>query len=346
LLADPKAPKPQLRAFSYSAEKVDEFPKLEVSEVRALLRPDRVLWLDVAGLGDVKTIAAIGEIFGLHKLALEDVMSGQQRAKVESYGAVLFIVMRMPEQGEHLDTDQLSLFLGENFVVSFQLRVGDCFDPVRERLRLLSGRLCALGADSLAYALIDSTVDSYFPVLEQIGERLEHLEDEVLLSPTTESIPRIHELKRELLMLRRATWPQREAISSLLREGNPLIKTETRLYLNDCYDHTVQVMDLLETYRELGSSLLEVWLSSVSNRMNEVMKVLTIISTIFMPLTFIVGIYGMNFHHMPELDWKWGYPLCLGVMLLISGGMLHWFVRKGWLKALVSRRDRPPEVRE
>ncbi|HTF90552.1 MAG TPA: magnesium/cobalt transporter CorA [Planctomycetota bacterium] len=342
LLVDPAAPTPQLRAFSFSAEKVEEFKTIEVSGVRELLRPDRVLWLDIAGLGDVKTISAIGEIFGLHRLALEDVLSGHQRAKVESYGPVLFIVLRMPESGPELDTDQLSLFLGENFVVSFQNRIGDCFEPVRERLRTSSGKLCTLGPDYLAYALIDATVDSFFPLLERIGERIETLEDEVLLAPSRESIPRIHEIKRELLTLRRATWPQREAISSLIREANPLIRAETRVYLNDCYDHTVQVMDLLETYRELGSSLLEVWLSSVSNRMNEVMKILTIISTIFMPLTFIVGVYGMNFKHMPEINSKWGYPVVMLVMLVIALAMVHWFKRKGWFKALQAQQAPPP----
>ncbi len=342
LIADPQAPKPHLRAFSYSATKVEEFPTLELAAVRALMRPERVLWLDVAGLGDVKTIEAIGEMFGLHKLALEDVLSGHQRAKVESYGAVLFIVVRMPEMQEQLDTDQLSLFLGENFVVSFQGRLGDCFEPVRDRLRKSSGRLCTMGADYLSYALIDATVDSFFPLLESIGERLEMLEDEVLLEPSNATIPRIHGIKRELLTLRRAVWPQREAINALLRDAHPQIKTDTHLYLNDCYDHTVQLMDLLETYRELGSSLLEVWLSSVSNKLNEVMKLLTIISTIFIPLTFIVGLYGMNFKNMPEYDWEWSYPVCLVVMVLIALGMVHWFRRRGWFKALEFHKKLPP----
>ncbi len=311
--------------------------------MRALKDSGRTLWLDIAGLGDAHIVEQIGEIFSLHRLALEDVLSGHQRAKVESYGDVLFIVMRMPEHDGHLDTDQLSLFLGQDFVVSFQIRYGDCFDPLRERLRKGTGKLRSQGADGLTYSLIDATVDSYFPVLESLGERLEALEDEVLLAPTHASIPRIHELRRELLTLRRAAWPQREALNSLLRDHSNLIRTETRLYLNDCYDHTVQVMDLLENYRELGSSLLEVWLSSVSNRMNEVMKLLTIISTIFIPLTFIVGLYGMNFTHMPEIDWKWSYPIVLLVMLAIGLGMLRWFFVRGWFKSL--RDAQPPRVK-
>ncbi len=332
-----------MRAFTYDAEHLQEFPAVTLADLRGLKESGRTLWLDIAGLGDAHVIEQIGEIFSLHRLALEDVLSGHQRAKVEAYGDVLFIVMRMPEHDGHLDTDQLSLFLGANFVVSFQIRCGDCFDPLRERLRKGTGKVRSKGADALAYSLIDATIDSYFPVLESLGERLEALEDEVLLAPTHASIPRIHELRRELLTLRRAAWPQREALNALLRDHSTLIRDETRLYLNDCYDHTVQVMDLLENYRELGSSLLEVWLSSVSNRMNEVMKLLTIISTIFIPLTFIVGLYGMNFTHMPEIGWKWSYPIVLLVMLAIGLGMLRWFFVRGWFKSLHDAQ--PPRVK-
>jgi magnesium transporter len=334
LLVDPSAPKPQLRAFRYDGESCEEFAAVDYHDLRGLRQPGKVLWLDIAGLGDATVISAVGEVFGLHRLSLEDVLSGLQRSKVESYGNVLFIVVRMPEHNGQLTTDQLSLFLGEDFVVSFQSTPGDCLDTIRERLRRATGRLRGQGADLLAYALLDATVDSYFPVLERIGEQLENLEDEVLLAPTNASIPKIHQVRRDLLTLRRATWPQREAISALMRAETPLIRAETRVYLNDCYDHTVQVMDLLESYRELGSSLLEVWLSSVSNRMNEVMKLLTIISTIFIPLTFIVGLYGMNFKHMPELDWWWAYPAVLLAMVLIALGMVRWFSRRGWFEAL------------
>lgn len=343
LLVDPQAPRPQLRAFRYTADEIEERATLQIGDVPALRKAGGRMWLDVAGLGDAAVIAAIGEIFGLHRLALEDVLAGHQRPKVESYGSVLFIVVRMPEMdGERIDTDQLSLFLGENFVISFQSRIGDCFDPVRERLRKSDGRLRAMGSDYLAYALLDSTVDSYFPVLENLGERLDQLEDEVLSSPDNSLIARIHEVKRDLMLLRRASWPQREALQSLLRDPTPLIAPETRVYLNDCYDHTVQVMDLLETYRELGSSLLDVWLSSASNRMNEVMKLLTVISTIFIPLTFIVGIYGMNFVYFPELQWKWGYPLCLALMAVLAGLMLRWFAMRGWLGRSKAHVEAPP----
>ena len=343
MIADPNAPKPDLRARSYSQDRLDEFHALTLADLPALKKRGGTLWLDIAGLGDASVIEQVGELFGLHRLALEDVMNNHQRAKVESYGDVLFIVVRMPEMESGLEPDQLSLFLGKDFVVSFQGRIGDCFDPIRERLRNPTGRLRARGADYLAYALIDSVVDSYFPVLESLGERLEALEDEVLLSPTTGAIPRIHGIKRELISLRRASWPQREALQALIREQSPLIHADTRLYLNDCYDHTVQVMDLLESYRELGSSLLEVWLSSNSNKLNEVMKVLTIISTIFIPLTFIAGVYGMNFKHMPELEWAWAYPVCLLVMLLAALAMMYWFMSKGWFKSRgIEGAEKPP----
>jgi magnesium transporter len=342
LLIDPQAPPPQMRAFRYSLDAIEERATLTVADVPALLKSGDVLWLDIAGLGDAAAITRVGELFGLHRLALEDVVSGHQRPKVESYGAVLFIVVRLPElDGEQLDSDQLSLFLGENFVVSFQNRPGNCFDPVRERLRKTGGRMRSLGADYLAYALLDSAVDSYFPVLESFGERLDTLEDDVLNSPDNNSIARIHTIKRDLLYLRRATWPQREAIGALLREPSPLIQPETRVYLNDCYDHAVQVMDLLETQRELGSSLLDVWLSSASNRMNEVMRLLTVISTIFIPLTFIVGVYGMNFEYMPELHWKWAYPLCLALMLIVALLMVRGFLARGWLGGNKAPRPTP-----
>jgi magnesium transporter len=217
--------------------------------------------------------------------------------------------------------------------------VGDSFDPVRERLRKGKGRARAAGPDHLAYALIDAAIDAYFPTIEAYGERLEELEDEVIVRPTKTTILRIHEIKRELLNIRRAIWPLREAINTFFREPSPLITDETRLYLRDCYDHTIQVIDLCETYRELGSGLMETYLSSISNRTNEVMKVLTIIATIFIPLTFVAGLYGMNFktekspYNMPELDWYWGYPFCLALMATVAIGMLVFFWRRGWLKA-------------
>jgi len=291
-----------------------------------------VIWVNVDGLGDADAVRKIGEIFGLHPLALEDVINVHQRPKVEPYEKYFFIVMQMLLTGEVLDTEQLSLFLGANFVITFQERPGgDCFALVRERIRKNHGRIRAAGPDYLAYSLLDAVVDNYFPVLERYGERLETVEQEVVTQPRSETLARIHDIKRDLLLLRRAVWPMREALNSLLRDDTPFIVRETRTYLRDCYDHSVRIIDILETDRETSFGLLETYLSSVSNRMNEVIKVLTIITTIFMPLTFIAGIYGMNFAHMPELNWPWGYPLVMGLMAVIAAGMLLYFRRKRWL---------------
>jgi magnesium transporter len=238
---------------------------------------------------------------------------------------------------ERLESEQISIFVGKNFVLTFQEREGDCFEPVRERIRAGRGRIRKEGPDYLTYAIIDAVVDNYFPILEHYGERIEGLEAEVITSTTDETIAKIHDIKRDLLSLRRAIWPKREALSALSREPQPVFSDETRVYLRDCYDHTVQLMDMVETYRELASGLMDVYLTSVSNRMNEVMKVLTIIATIFIPLGFVAGVYGMNFNqetsafNMPELGWKYGYLYCLGLMAVIAAGLLVYFRRKGWL---------------
>jgi magnesium transporter len=240
-----------------------------------------------------------------------------------------------------LATEQLSLFLGQGFVVTFQERVGDCFDPVRARLRK-GGPIRTRGPDYLTYALIDALVDSWFPVLEQHGERLEDLEDEILVHPARRTIARIHELRRDLMALRRAVWPLRDALGALCRDPTPLIAGETRTYLRDCYDHAVQIIDLLESGRELSADLTDAYLSNINNRMNEIMKVLAVIATIFLPLSFIASVYGMNFHtdkspwNMPELAWRFGYPFALGLMVLTVIGMLFFFWRRGWLRSEMS----------
>ena len=280
---------------------------------------------------------AVGEAFGLHRLALEDVLNVHQRPKIESYADHLFVVARMAEWCGHLETEQLGLFIGEDFVVTFQERPGDDFGPVRERLRGARGLLRKSGPDYLAYALLDAIVDRYFPVLEGYGERIEELEDEVLETPHPEDLRAVHAIRRDLLTLRRAVWPLRDALASLQREPHPLIAKETRLYLGDLYDHTVQVIDFVETHREITASLVEMHLASISNRLNEVMRVLTIIATIFIPLTFVVGVYGMNFDpdsspwNMPELRWRYGYPAVLVAMLAIVAGLLGWFRWRGWI---------------
>jgi magnesium transporter len=338
IVADPESPRPEISIIAYGPDSFVEKPINSVKEIEAYRGHAPVIWVNVDGLGDAKTITAIGEMFGLHALALEDVVNVHQRAKVEDYPNFLFIVARMVERDDCLRTEQVSMFLGKDFVLTFQERPGkDCIEPVRDRLRKGKGRLRTLAADSLAYSLLDAIVDGFFPVLEAYSERLEAVEDIVITQPNRTVVEDIHSIKSDLLVLRRALWPLREAINILVRDHNPLIHDETRIYLRDCYDHTVQLIDLVETYRELGADLRDLYLSSVSNRMNEIMKVLTIISTIFMPLSFIAGVYGMNFDHgvsrwnMPELKWRWGYPFSLTLMAAVAIGQMIFFWRRGWL---------------
>lgn len=337
-MVDPAAKKPVLRVMAYSPTEYLEQGITDVSQLREILDRWPVTWIDVEGVGDAQVVKQLGDLLALHSLALEDAVHMHQRAKIEQYDNHLFIVARTVLMNHSIETEQVSLFVGAKFVLTFQEdRPGDPFEPVRVRIRKAASRIRGTGADYLAYTLIDAIIDSYFPVLEMLGERMEDLEDEILLRPSTNAVKRIHETKRELLTLRRAVWPLREAMNTLVRDEMPLIGNETRLHLRDCYDHAVRIIDFVETYRELGADLMDLYLSSVSQRMSEVMKVLTIISTIFIPLTFIAGLYGMNFNterspwNMPELNWYWGYPLVIVTMAVISIAMLLFFIRKGWL---------------
>jgi magnesium transporter len=296
------------------------------------------VWIDVQGLADLDLIRALGERYALHPLMLADIVHVHQRPKIESYPDHLFIVLRMPHQEDRLDTEQLSIVLGRDFVLTFQERPGDCFDPVRERLRREGSLIRRRGVDYLAYALIDTLVDSFFPVLERYGELIEDLEEQVLKRPQPARVAQIQLLRRELLELRRVLWAQREVANALLREDTPCIEAGTRVFLRDCADHAFQLIDMVEIHREVASGLLDLHLSSLSARMNEIMKVLTIISTIFIPLGFIAGVYGMNFDrrmplNMPELGWRFGYFFALALMLAVALGMLVYFRRKGWLGA-------------
>ncbi len=316
---------------AYGPDELIEREVEDIGEVGECVGQWPVTWVNVAGLGDLDVLAQLAEVFGLHRLALEDVTSVRQRPKVEEYEGGLFIVARMLSMGEWLKNEQFSMFLGEGFVLTFQETRGDCFDAMRERLRADKGRVRGAGADYLAYALLDALVDSYFPLVEAIGDRLDELEDAILEKADMAAASGLHSRKRMLRQFRRAAWPLREAINILLHDECPLITKETRVYMRDCYDHCVQALDLVEMYRELASDLMNLHLTVVSNRMNEIMKVLTIIATIFIPLSFIAGVYGMNFVGMPELKWRWGYPLCLAVMATAASGMLLYFRRKGWL---------------
>ncbi len=337
LIIDPQAPRPQIHLIAYGPESVIEQEIEDVQSLSRYLSHHPVTWINVEGLGDASVLAKIGEIFGVHRLAMEDVVNVHQRAKVEQYQNHYFIVARIPRAEGRLESEQLSLFLGKDYLLTFQERQVDCFESVRSRIRKTGGRIRNTGADYLAYALLDSIIDSYFPVLENYGERIEMLEDEVLVHATSEVMSQIHDARRDLISLRRLVWPLREAISALTREPTPLISEDTRIYLRDCYDHTIQIIDLLENHRDVAASLMEVYLSRISHRMNEVMKILTIFTTIFIPLGFIAGVYGMNFEregspwNMPELGWRFGYSFALGLMLVVAVSMLLFFRRKGWL---------------
>jgi magnesium transporter len=326
-----------IRMIAYGPERLAEGTLDAVSDLDRVEPGAPVTWIDVQGLGDLDLLRALGERFGLHPLALADIVHVNQRAKVEGYEGHLFIVVRMPHLDDHLWTEQLSLLVGAGLVVTFQERGGDCFDTVRERLRQGKGRIRGEGADYLAYTLLDALIDSYFPLLERYGEALDAMEQEVVEAPGAGHLTRIHALKRDMLELRRALWPMREVMSHLLRDDVPFISATTRLFLRDCADHVFQLMDMVEIDREVASSLVDLHLSSLSMRMNETMKLLTIIATIFIPLGFIAGVYGMNFDravspfNMPELGWYLGYPMALGLMLAVAVGLLAFFRRKGWL---------------
>jgi len=293
-----------------------------------------VTWVNIDGLHEVDAIEHIGRHFDVHPLTLEDIVNTGQRPKLEDFDGYLFVIFKMfyhDSDADHLKTEQVSLLLGPTWVISFQEEEGDVFEPIRQRIRNAKGRIRRMGADYLAYALVDAVVDNYFLVLEKIGERVEDIEEELIADPSPETLHVIHRLKRELIYLRKSVWPLREVIGGLERAETMLIDQKTGIYLRDVYDHTIQVIDTIETFRDMVSGMLDIYLSSVSNRMNEVMKVLTVIATIFIPLTFIAGIYGMNFAHMPELDWWWSYPLVWLVMAVIAVAMLIYFHRKEWL---------------
>lgn len=343
LLIDPAAQTPRVRVIAYRGDQLHEQELKSLDTLPSIVAAHRVTWVNVDGLGDATVLRRIADIFHLHRLAMEDVVNLHQRAKVEHYNGHLFIVARMPHAPCTAETEQVAMFVGSNFVVTFTEDPGDSFDPVRQRLRDEGSLVRQAGTDHLAYALLDAVIDHFFPLLEHYGEQLDEIEDQVLDQPSAPTLRKIHTLKRDLLALRRAIWPHREALSILAREHSPLITAETQVYLRDCYDHIVQIMDLLETYRDLSSDLRDAYLSAVSNRMNDVMRVLTVISTLFIPLTFITSVYGMNFDpdagplNMPELRWPLGYVMVWGVNFAVSAAMLFFFWRRGWLRSFYPR---------
>ncbi len=293
-----------------------------------------VTWINVDGIHQVQTLEKLGECFELHPLTLEDILNTDQRPKIEDFGEYMYVVLKMfsyDDKSNEILIEQVSLILGANFVLSFQENVGDVFNPIRERIRSGKGKIRKMGADYLVYALLDAIVDNYFIILEKIGEQIEFLEEKLVINPVPETLNIIHKLKKEMLFFRKSVWPLREVISVLERGESQFIKGSTKIFLRDVYDHNIQIIDTIETLREMLSGMLDIYLTGISNRLNAVMKVLTIIATIFMPLTFIAGVYGMNFKFMPELEWRWGYPLILFVMIAIGILMLFYFKRKKWL---------------
>jgi magnesium transporter len=333
---------PTIFLIDYNGDSATRVKLDTPEECTPYLDSESVSWLDLQGLGDEDILRRMGGVFGLHPLVLEDVVNVPQRPKVEEYDEQLLLIARMimpKKSGKGFMSEQVSFILGRHYLLTVQEEpANDSFGPVRDRIRSNKGLIRKEGADYLMYALLDAIIDGFFPVLEDYGEAIEDLEDEVVSNPTRQTLEKIHKLKRDLLMMRRAIWPQRDAINSLIRDGSDLISNDVRVYLRDCYDHAVQVLDMVETYRELASSLMDVYLSSVSNKMNEVMKLLTVISTIFIPLTFVAGVYGMNFNsdkspwNMPELNWYYGYPLCWALMGAIATSLIFYFYRKGWFE--------------
>ena len=324
--------------MAYGPDAMIERQVSGVEEIVEIRKSFPTIWIDIVQFGDAELIARLGDAFDLHRLALEDAINTHQRPKVEEYEDHLFLVALMLDEASSVETEQVAFFLGSGYLITFQERPGDCFENVRERIRKASGRIRSSGSDYACYALLDAIVDTYFPALENVGDLLETLEDRVVETPEPENISALHDMKRRLLLLRRAIWPHREVFNTLLRDEHPLIAADTMPFLRDCYDHTIQLMDIVETYREMASGLVDVHLSSVSMKLNEAMKVLTVVATIFIPLSFIASVYGMNFDretspwNMPELGWYLGYPFALLLMCASAAGLIWYIWKKGWLR--------------
>ena len=333
-VGEQKVEKVSIKLIDYDAEKLDERQIEDFHLCFPCRETETVSWINVNGLHDIELVRKIGEHFGLHPLVLEDIAHTQQRPKMEDYGDYLYIVLRVLSFGEgqrNLVSEQMSLVIGRNYVLTFQERPGDVLEPVRERLRRGKGRIRAAGPGYLGYAIMDAVVDHYFKIVEGYGEAIEALEEELLGDPQQEALARIHNLKREIVLLRRAIWPLREVIANVERDDVELIDDAVAPFLRDVRDHVIQVTDTIDSFRDILSGLQDLYMSTISNRMNDVMKVLTIFASIFVPLTFFAGIYGMNFEFMPELGWRWSYPIFWVVILALGGTMLAFFRRRKWL---------------
>jgi len=333
-VGEKKMEKVRIRYIDYDDTEFREKEAGKIEECFPFKTTPTVTWINIDGLHEIEIIEKLGKQFEFHPLVLEDILSTEQRPKYEDFDKYIFIVLKMLYYNQELqviESEQISILLGDNFVITFQERIGDVFEPTRERIRNSKGRIRKMGPDYLAYALIDAIVDSYFAILENVGEKIESMEEDLVSDPTEKTLQQIHTMKREMILMRKAVWPLREVISGVQRSETSVIKESTGAYLRDVYDHTIQIIDTIESFRDMVSGMLYIYMSSISNKMNAVMKVLTIIATIFIPLTFVAGIYGMNFEHMPELKWKWAYAGVWVIMAIITAIMLTYFRRKKWL---------------
>ncbi len=325
----------RMRIMDYDPEALREREQATLDECIPFRDTATVTWIDIEGLQDVGLLEKLGSGYGLHPLILEDILNTDQRPKTDDMESYIYIVLKMLDFDAgslEIVSEQVSIVCGRNYVISLQEgREGDLFDSVRERIRGGKGRVRRMGPDYLAYALLDCIIDHYFVIVEKFAERIELLEDELVGNPQPETLHQIHRLKRELIFLRKTAWPLREVVSTLEKSESELIQPATKIFLRDLYDHAIHIVDSIESYREMLSSMLDIYLSSVSNRMNQVMKVLTIIATIFMPLTFLAGVYGMNFRHMPEIPWRWSYPVFWLVIVAAAAAMIRFFKKKNWL---------------
>ncbi|MBN2828886.1 MAG: magnesium/cobalt transporter CorA [Candidatus Cloacimonetes bacterium] len=329
-----KQEKIRIRIFNYDEENLKEIEVNRIEEVFPFKEQKTTTWINVDGLHRTEVIESIGKHYDIHPLILEDILNTNQRPKMEETDNNLFIVLKMLDydaEKNEINSEQVSFILVENCVISFQEREGDVFDHLRERLRQNVGKVRKMQADYLTYLFLDAVIDNYFVILEKLGDKIEDLEEKLIANPSKEMMEQIHNLKREIIFLRKSIWPLRDVINGLERSESPLIKKSTEIYLRDLYDHTIQVIDTVETFRDIVTGMMDLYLTSVSNRMNEVMKVLTIFAAIFIPLTFLAGVYGMNFKYMPELNWKFAYPIWWGISIIAGLLMLAFFKKKKWL---------------
>ncbi|WP_406661190.1 magnesium/cobalt transporter CorA [Methanolobus sp. ZRKC3] len=333
-IGEMRTEKMRITAINYDQDNYQETLIENVEDCFHFKESKGVSWINIDGIHEVENIEKIGKHFGLHPLVMEDIVHASQRPKMEDFGSYIYFVLKMfriEDKESGIKAEQISIILGQNYVISFQEMQGDTFGAVRERLQNSRGRIRSKGADYLAYVLLDSIVDNYFVVIEKISESIEEIEEELVEDPDSSTLQKIHYLKKEMIYLRKSIWPLRDLIGNLERTESPLFDDSTFIFLRDVYDHTIRVADMIETYRDILSGMMDVYLSSISNKMNEVMKTLTIIATVFIPLTFIAGIYGMNFKYMPELEWRWGYHFVWVIIVLLSAIMVVYFRRRKWL---------------